>query len=195
MVRSADESPHRWVAPPAVDVSAPDAALRAALAEGLGRGGLSPMVSLVNHGLERLLSRCAAAAAEHHGVRALEASAAPPEQLACELTDEPLAPLAAQLRGGLLALSSRLLGLLSPAAPDEGVAAAPAAAAADSEAARAPHALEGRLCLRVYPRQPARVDGADAAPAASEGRLGPHCDSTLFTLLWSDAPGLQVLVL
>ena len=102
---------------------------------------------------------------------------------------------AAQLRGGLLALSSRLLGLLSPAAPDEGVAAAPAAAAADSEAARAPHALEGRLCLRVYPRQPARVDGADAAPAASEGRLGPHCDSTLFTLLWSDAPGLQVLVL
>lgn len=23
--------------------------------------------------------------------------------------------------------------------------------------------------------------------------LGPHCDATLFTLLWSNAPGLQVL--
>ncbi|KAL1512148.1 hypothetical protein AB1Y20_005416 [Prymnesium parvum] len=44
--------------------------------------------------------------------------------------------------------------------------------------------VEGRLSLRVYPHS---VDSAEPV------RLGPHCDSTLFTLLWSTAPGLQVL--
>lgn len=44
--------------------------------------------------------------------------------------------------------------------------------------------LKGRLSLRVYPSSP-------AAPQSL--RLGAHCDATAFTLLWSSAPGLQVL--
>ena len=44
--------------------------------------------------------------------------------------------------------------------------------------------IAGRLCLRVYPR---------AASDEVNERLGAHCDATLFTLLWSTAPGLQVL--
>ncbi|KAJ1458200.1 hypothetical protein M885DRAFT_586298 [Pelagophyceae sp. CCMP2097] len=42
--------------------------------------------------------------------------------------------------------------------------------------------LDGRLSLRVYP----------AAPD-SDARLGAHLDANLFTLLWADAPGLEVL--
>ena len=42
--------------------------------------------------------------------------------------------------------------------------------------------LEGRLCLRAYPAQHEETV-----------RLGAHCDATLLTLLWSNAPGLQVM--
>lgn len=42
-------------------------------------------------------------------------------------------------------------------------------------------ALEGRLCMRTYPQGETPL------------RLGAHCDNTLFTLLWTDGPGLQVM--
>jgi hypothetical protein len=87
-------------------------------------------------------------------------------QQACEL-DGPLAPLADVARAELLALTYRLLGILA-----EG----------DAGASAALGQLEGRLCLRAYPVQQEETV-----------RLGAHCDATLLTLLWSDAPGLQVM--
>ncbi len=87
-----------------------------------------------------------------------------PPQSACDF-DGPLEPLARDTSAKLTALCTRLLKIL----------------AGDT----AP-ALEGRLCMRTYPQAAAHEDGATL-------RLGAHLDNTLFTLLWSDSPGLQVL--
>lgn len=46
--------------------------------------------------------------------------------------------------------------------------------------------LDGRLSLRVYP--PVTTEMQAMGP-----QLGAHVDGNLFTLLWADQPGLQVL--
>jgi hypothetical protein len=77
--------------------------------------------------------------------------------------DGPLASLAGVARAELTALTHRLLTILAGGNADIGQ-------------------LEGRLCLRAYPAQHEETV-----------RLGAHCDATLLTLLWSNAPGLQVM--
>jgi hypothetical protein len=77
--------------------------------------------------------------------------------------DGPLASLADVARNELTALTYRLLAILAGGDADIGQ-------------------LEGRLCLRAYPAQHEETV-----------RLGAHCDATLLTLLWSNAPGLQVM--
>ena len=122
-------------------------------------GTLTPMLALRNHGCESLCAEMAARARAHHQTAAIAAT-----QQACEL-DGPLAPLADEARTELLALTYRLLGMM----------------AMEGGAGQLGE-LEGRLCLRAYPKQETEVV-----------RLGAHCDATLLTLLWSDAPGLEVL--
>ena len=45
-----------------------------------------------------------------------------------------------------------------------------------------PPEMDGTMSARVYP------------PHESEQRLGPHVDNTTLTLLWANAPGLQIPV-
>ena len=157
-------------------MSQPDGVLRASAAEHLS-DTLTPMLSIRNHGLEPYLRELARrTAAEHSAAR--DATDDPPDNFAHDLSAKDLE----EARAGLTALCCRLLGMLL----------------GEEEAQR--HRLHGRLCLRVYPAQPVsalQCDGTNSTPSAASPpastRLGAHCDATLFTLLWSDAPGLQVL--
>ena len=55
--------------------------------------------------------------------------------------------------------------------------------------------LAAQLKLREYPAAASMAGGAVGAGAGAGAgvRLGGHVDNTLLTLLWADAPGLQVL--
>jgi hypothetical protein len=103
----------------------------------------------------------AARARAHH-----ETAAMSDLQRACDL-DGPLAPLAESAREELTNLTYRVLGIL---------------VGGDPRTTAGLGRLEGRLCLRAYPKQTEQTV-----------RLGAHCDATLLTLLWSDAPGLEVM--
>lgn len=84
-------------------------------------------------------------------------------QQACDLSG-PLASLASVARTELMGITQRLLKILG------------------GDDVKAGLHLQGRLCLRAYPAQQEETV-----------RLGAHCDATLLTLLWSNAPGLQVM--
>ena len=153
----------RWK-PVELDMSRPDAELHAVCAAAL-TSTLTPIVAVRNHGIEEL---CAAVARESARENAAVLETEAPSQVSFELTSSP----SDELRGALCALSIRLLRVLI------------------GEEAAAGAELDGRLCLRVYPRSPS---GTEHQRTATAQRLGAHCDATLFTLLWSTAPGLQVL--
>ena len=160
------------IRPHAVDMRLSDSALREACRAGL-EGTLTPMLALHHHGCAAELAELAARARAHHR---LDSSSLPP-QCACDF-DGPLEPPAREVRTKLTALCERLLEVLvGEAAP-----------------------LDGRICMRTYPRAAPADGDADAdadananADGSAQQRLGAHCDNTLLTLLWADGPGLQVL--
>ena len=156
------EASTRWWKPETLDMRLPDTELRERCVTAL-TGSLTPLLAVTHHGLEHACAALAARAAEAHGLPPASAPDAP-AQTACSL-DGDLATAADELKGSLLGLSKRLIGLLAGEAVD-----------LDRE-------LQARLCLRAY------------APDMGEQpeRLGAHCDATLITLLWASAPGLQVL--
>ena len=172
-VPSGNESSATMIAPMAIDMRMSDAALREACRGGL-EGTLTPMLALHHHGCSTELAELAARARAHHRLD----GGSLPLQCACDF-DGPLEAPAREVRAKLTALCERLLEVLvGEAAP-----------------------LDGRICMRTYPRAPPPADGdgdcnadADAdADGATQQRLGAHCDNTLLTLLWADGPGLQVL--
>lgn len=156
----------RDIRPVVLDLSLDDDELRAACSDAL-RNTLSPMVGLVNHGCEKAC--CALAEAMKRRI-ASEGGLGDVKQQACDI-DGDLVTSAAELRGCLRSVCLRALRL----ALDD--------TALDASLAERSLDLQGRLCLRAYP--PSEHGGTE--------RLGPHCDSTLCTLLWSDGPGLEVL--
>ena len=178
------------VRPSTLDLSLSDEALRPACTSALS--SLTPMLALVNHGCEAKLRDLAEAMrttiANRQTNEAMQGrggadgvavdGVAVPLQQAHEL-DGHVAPAADALRACLRGVCMRVLAI---ALDDPALGATLAARKLD---------VQGRLCLRAYPC--AAGDGAEAAPAAPSQRLGAHCDSTLMTLLWADAPGLEVL--
>lgn len=163
----------RALHPPALDLSRPDAELRPICAAALQ--SLTPALEVLNHGCEQRL-REMAAAAQHTITR--DADGPPPPQQAHDL-DGSLAPDAEALRGCLRRVGLRVLGL-ALGVDEPSLVASLGADELD---------LEGRLCIRAYAGS---VDAASSPPPPTQ-RLGAHCDSVLLTLLWSDAPGLEVL--
>ena len=114
---------------------------------------------------------------------------------------------AAEARMALLALSQRMMRVLAGASvldqltlrrqtlqvtSVESLCLPPAPSACVLVTLRcAGCAPQGRLKMRTYP---CSGDGtATNLMALPAHRLGAHCDATLLTLLWSDAPGLQVV--
>ena len=178
------------VRPSTLDLSLSDEALRPACTSALS--SLTPMLALVNHGCEASLRNLAEAMrstiATHGTDEAMqrrsgadgvaESGTSVPLQQAHELEGH-VAPAADALRACLRRVCLRVLSI---ALDDPALGATLAARRLD---------VQGRLCLRAYPS--VAGNGAEAAPAPPSQRLGAHCDSTLMTLLWADAPGLEVL--
>lgn len=123
------------------------------------------MLCVRHHGLEQACATMVAATCRSRGC----AGGEQPLQQAHYLSG-PLEPAAAELRGALTTLCWRLLDIVS-------------GGSASVELAARGERLRGRLCLRAY----AAADGRDGVV-----RLGAHIDHTLLTLLWADAPGLEV---
>ena len=162
-----------------------DSALRPTCLRALN--SLTPMLSLVNHGCEKKLR----ALGEAMQAQVVGDDSKDYAQQAHDISGE-LAPAAAEVRDCLRSVCLRVLTI------------------ADASLAESLHErrldLRGRLCLREYPKladaPPQQSPAAESAPAPAPARaaaaeaaprLGAHCDSTLMTLLWADAPGLQVL--
>ena len=154
----------RWIKPTEVDLRLPEEDLRQVCREAL-LGSLTPMLALRHHGAEGILSELAVRASDHCGSAQQQVG-----QKSYSLEGEDLSPLVARARGALKEVTEKMLRVL---AGDGAVVAL----------AEGGEAMVGRLCLRVYPER----RGLEAH------RLGAHCDGTLMTLLWSDAPGLQVV--
>lgn len=169
--------------PAQLDLSRSDEELRPTFLAALS--SLTPCLSVVNHGCEERLRSLARAMQQRIEPNAVASKAY--AQQAHEFHEHAeLAPAAAEVRSCLREVCVRVLGI----------------AAADMPEALREQELDvrGRLCLREYPKQQADAadSSSDGAPPASAAkppplRLGAHCDSTLLTLLWADAPGLQVL--
>jgi hypothetical protein len=174
------------LSPPELDLARPDAELRPTCLSGLS--SLSPCFSIVNHGCEAKLRALARAMQR----RIERRDGARVQQQAHEFADhDELAPAAAEVRSCLRSICLRVLSIAS---------------AGMAEALRERELdVAGRLCLREYPKLPEEAAAPGSAPpqqpaepppaeeAPPPPRLGAHCDSTLMTLLWADAPGLQVL--
>ena len=167
--------------PPVLDLSLDDETLRPACVEGLDT--MSPMFAIVNHGCESKLRDLAASMRTQIAKGPTTTCA----QRAHDIDGE-LAPVGQSVRECLRGVCLRVLGIVLG---DRAVEASLADRGLD---------LQGRLCMREYPANPAAM----AAAASSNGvthdgcrsqapRLGAHCDNTLLTLLWSDGPGLEVL--
>mmetsp|Transcript_20648 Transcript_20648/g.63107 ORF Transcript_20648/g.63107 Transcript_20648/m.63107 type:complete len:287 (-) Transcript_20648:173-1033(-) len=133
---------------------------------------LSPMLILRGHGCEDACAELVSAAKRQ---LASASSTCPPnrEHQRAHLLEGPLAGKADTLRGCLLNLCWRVLD--DCLGGNQGTA--------QEVFAQAGMELEGRLCVREYPRHLSHP----------EIRIGAHLDSTLMTLLWSDSPGLEVL--
>jgi isopenicillin N synthase-like dioxygenase len=175
--RSTMEAADRDLAPPVLDLSLPDEKLRTAAQAAL-TGTLSPVLCLINHGCE---AACVTLSAQMQR----QAGALPPGtvQQAIETDAAGCEAAATALRGCLRDVGLRVLGL---ALGDTNIEETLKSRQLD---------LQGRLCLRAYPAGASPPAAAASTTTTGEPppRLGAHCDSTLFTMLWADSAGLQVL--
>ena len=199
--------------PPELDLSRSDAELRPLCLTALS--SLTPVLSLVNHGCEaklRTLSLAMQQSIKQQQQQQQQQRATssdgdelePYAQQAHEFAEHAaLAPAATEVRSCLRAVCQRVLAIADPALDE------PLLRQCGLD-------VQGRLCLREYPKLPSADEAGRSLPEAAERapaeapasartslqappppppppRLGAHCDSTLMTLLWADAPGLQVL--
>jgi isopenicillin N synthase-like dioxygenase len=158
----------RVFSPVVLDCREPDDVLRAQCEKPL-RDSLTPVIALSHHGCEDVCAALVAASKESH---------APPDaaQAAYEFDGgHPLHTEAEAAKTCLMGLALRMMRVLAGDDIEEKMA---------ERGCR----CEGRLKMRTYPR--AKQNGGSSWPAQ---RLGAHCDATLMTLLWTDAPGLQVV--
>ena len=159
----------RLLTPPILDMRRTDEQLRE-LCKGILRDSLTPMVALAHHGCE---DHCAALVTSALLIRNAASAPETAPQTAYEFdTHHPLQEQATKARDALQELAIRMMCIIA----GPGVL--------ESLGCRGQR-LEGRLKMRSYPS-----GGNQQLPVQ---RLGPHCDATLITMLWSDAPGLQVV--
>ena len=123
------------------------------------------MFAIRNYGFESLIRQVKD---ETHSRHQLDRYDGDEACVSCELTDE----LAGTLKQHCRALACRLCDTLLGEDFMRSLA----------ESGRT---LDGRQSLRYYP-------GSDSLGREGSMALGPHVDGTLFTMLWSDGPGLQV---
>ncbi len=154
------------VHPPVLDLSLPPDELTVGRLRDALAKATSPILAIINHGTEAACRQLAASAARASD-RQTAPRVPPPPQLSVPLDDtKSISQEAESVRASLLTVCNRALHALNPAI-----------------ASRAEEGLDARLSCRIYPCSP------DVLPQ----RLGAHVDSTLVTLLYSNAPGLQVL--
>ena len=131
-----------------------------------GLSSPAAMFALRNHGLEGLIQRVRDSTRTDHQ---LDHYARDEKCVSCELTDD----LAAALKQGCREVAGRLCETLFG-----GQFMANLKGRGST--------LDGRQSMRYYP-------GSKALGGEGGVALGPHVDNTLFTMLWADGPGLQVI--
>jgi len=141
--------------------------IRSLVKEGLS--GPSPMFAIKNYGFESLIKevRQTTMGAKHFKA---ETETSEERCISCELQDELSLKLKKRSKALVTRLSDTLFG---PEFRDD--------------LKKKGETLDGRQSMRYYAGE------KELSQTPGETALGPHVDATLFTMLWSDGPGLQVL--
>jgi len=128
--------------------------------------GPSGMFALRNYGFEQLVQQVRDATRTQNQLAEYSGNE---KCISCELTDELSITLKHRCKG----VASRLCDTLFGPEFREGLE-------------KTQRTIDGRQSMRYYPGNKGAADGSITA-------LGAHVDHTLFTMLWPDGPGLQVI--